>query len=76
MLLNRFIVGPPFVMRFSCRKLLYHKSNSGPIFLKPNLDKSVKRYNAKSSPFVWTATADSILEKIKQLCQCISETRQ
>jgi putative transposase len=26
-------------------------------------------------PFAWTATADSILEKIKRLCQRISETR-
>jgi len=39
------------------------------------IEQFVKRYNAKSCPFVWTATADSILEKIKRLCQCISETR-
>jgi len=38
------------------------------------IEQFVKRYNAKSCPFVWTATADSILEKIKRLCQCISET--
>jgi putative transposase len=39
------------------------------------IERFVKHYNAKSCPFVWTATADSILEKIKRLCQCISETR-
>jgi len=35
----------------------------------------VDHYNRNSHPFVWTATADSILEKIKRLCQRISETR-
>ena len=39
------------------------------------IEQFVTRYNRKSSPFAWTATADSILEKIKRLCQCISETR-
>jgi putative transposase len=35
----------------------------------------VNQYNLNSRPFVQTATADSILEKIKRLCQRISETR-
>ena len=30
--------------------------------------------NAKSKPFAWTATTDSILEKVEQLCQSISQT--
>ena len=34
----------------------------------------VKQYNTDSRPFVWTATAESILEKVKRLCQYISET--
>ena len=34
----------------------------------------VKRYNPTARPFAWTATADSILEKLKRLCQAISET--
>ncbi len=38
-LIDRFIVGPPFVIEVSWRKLLCHKSISGPIFLEPNLDK-------------------------------------
>jgi len=38
------------------------------------IEQFVKHYNANSRPFVWTATADSILEKIKRLCQHISET--
>jgi putative transposase len=35
----------------------------------------VRNYNSQSHTFVWTATADSILDKIKRLCQIISETR-
>jgi putative transposase len=35
----------------------------------------VRRYNTRCRPFVWTATADSILQKIKRLCQFISGTR-
>jgi transposase len=35
----------------------------------------VEQYNATTRPFVWTATADSILEKIKRLCQYISGTQ-
>jgi putative transposase len=35
----------------------------------------VDQYNANTKPFVWTATAESILEKIKRLCQFISGTQ-
>jgi putative transposase len=34
----------------------------------------VSKYNAKATPFSWTATADSILKKIERICQCISGT--
>ena len=34
----------------------------------------VAQYNAKSKPFMWTATADSIFEKMQRLCKCIYET--
>lgn len=43
--------------------------------LVAKIDQFVNHYNKETQPFVWTATADSILEKIKRLCQCISETR-
>ena len=39
------------------------------------IDQFVQHYNTHANPFNWTATADSILEKIKRLCLCISETR-
>ena len=42
--------------------------------LTAKIDHFVEHYNTESRPFVWTATADSILEKIKRLCQYISET--
>jgi putative transposase len=38
------------------------------------IEQFVSQYNQVSRPFVWTATADSILEKIRRLCQRISET--
>ena len=34
----------------------------------------VESYNQNSAPFIWTATADSILAKIGRLCEAISET--
>lgn len=38
------------------------------------IEQYVSQYNRTSHPFVWTATADSILEKVRRLCQRISET--
>ena len=35
----------------------------------------VQEYNARATPFVWTATADSILQKVKRLCELIVGTR-
>jgi putative transposase len=43
--------------------------------LVSKIDKFVQHYNATTRPFAWTATADSILEKIKRLCQFISGTK-
>jgi putative transposase len=43
--------------------------------LVSKIEQFVNHYNKETQPFVWTATADSILEKIKRLCQCISETQ-
>jgi putative transposase len=38
------------------------------------IDAFVKHYNRSSRPFVWTATADSILQKLARLCSRISGT--
>ncbi len=43
--------------------------------LVAKIDRFVQSYNAQARPFVWTATADSILEKIQRLCERISGTR-
>ena len=42
--------------------------------LVAKIDTFVKNYNANSKPFVWTATADEILDKLQRLCQRISGT--
>jgi putative transposase len=38
------------------------------------IDAFVQHYNRLSRPFAWTATADSILQKIARLCSRISGT--
>jgi transposase len=38
------------------------------------IERFVTQYNTAPRPFAWVATADSILQKIKRLCQGISET--
>ncbi len=39
------------------------------------IDHFVRTYNAEASPFIWTATADSIFQKIERLCEHISGTQ-
>ena len=36
------------------------------------IDDFVSHYNSNSRPFIWTATADSILEKISRICSVIN----
>jgi transposase len=43
--------------------------------LRHKIERFVKRYNRKCQPFVWTATPDSILEKLERLSQAIAGTR-
>ena len=38
------------------------------------IERYTDKWNANAHPFVWTATADSILAKVKRLCQRISAT--
>ncbi len=42
--------------------------------LVQKIDAYVTNYNLHRRPFVWTATADSILEKLKRLCKVINGT--
>lgn len=43
--------------------------------LVQKIDNFVQHYNRSHQPFVWTATADSILQKIARLCSRISGTQ-
>ena len=43
--------------------------------LVSKIERFVEHYNAKSRPFLWTATADSILAKVERLCLLISGTQ-
>ncbi len=42
--------------------------------LTAKIEEYVRQYNRHPRPFAWTATADSILAKIRRLTQAISET--
>jgi putative transposase len=39
------------------------------------IERYTDKWNANAHPFVWTATADAILAKVKRLCQRISATK-
>lgn len=43
--------------------------------LVTRIEHFVRTYNAEASPFAWTATADSILQKLRRLCEHISGTQ-
>lgn len=43
--------------------------------LKRKIDEFVKQYNQHPKPFMWTATAESILAKIERLCKVINGTQ-
>ena len=42
--------------------------------LVKKIDRYVDHYNVHKRPFVWTATANSILQKIERICTAISGT--
>jgi putative transposase len=42
--------------------------------LAEKIDLFVKNYNRDSKPFAWTATAESIFEKLERICKIISVT--
>jgi transposase len=43
--------------------------------LVAKIEDFVRHYNRRCHPFVWTATADSIVAKIERLCKAIAGTR-
>jgi hypothetical protein len=39
------------------------------------IERYVAHYNKHKRPFVWTATADSILAKVERICKLINGTQ-
>jgi hypothetical protein len=62
------------IRRSQCRKGIRHGSFSSVKELIAKIEQFVAAYNKTKAPFNWTATADSILEKLQRLCSQISET--
>jgi transposase len=56
------------------RKAIRRGSFSSTNELIKMIDNFVNAYNQDSMPFIWTATADSIFEKLGRLCNVISGT--
>jgi putative transposase len=56
------------------RRAIRHGSFTSVKDLIEKTETYIREYNKHPKPFVWTATADSIIEKIERLCQRISET--
>jgi putative transposase len=43
--------------------------------LETAIEEYLAHHNTNCKPFVWTATADAIIDKIKRFCERTSETR-
>jgi transposase len=43
--------------------------------LETAIDRYLTHHNDRCKPFMWTATADAIIDKVKRFCQRTSETR-
>jgi putative transposase len=57
------------------RKMIRRESFRSTKQLAEKIDQFVNSYNGKSKPFMWTATADSIFEKLERLCNNIYVTK-
>ena len=57
------------------QKAIRRGSFSSVTQLKEKILRFTDHYNPGARPFVWTATADSILHKIQRLCMAISGTQ-
>jgi len=62
----------PLVVEVVTMERGHHSWQRGQLIAK--IEPFVVAYNTTKAPFNWTATADSILEKLKQLCAQISRT--
>jgi len=58
------------ITRNAIRRGSFHSTKE----LARKIDLFIKNYNQHSKPFIWTAMADSIFEKLERLCKVISVT--
>jgi putative transposase len=56
------------------RKMIRRGSFRSTKQLAEKINQFVESYNRDSTPFMWTATADSIFEKLERLCNNIYVT--
>ena len=57
------------------RKMIRRGSFRSAKELVEKIDQFVKNFNRDSKPFIWTATAESIFEKLERICKPISVTQ-
>ena len=65
------MVEPPHITQMAIRRGSFSNVRE----LVNKIDLFVEHYNARATPFMWTATAESILTKIQRLCSYISGTQ-
>ncbi len=69
--LNQVEIGFNIITRQAVRRHSFRKVRER----IERIERYTAQWNANAHPFVWTATADSILAKIKRLCERISTTQ-
>lgn len=68
--LNQVEIWLGIITRKAIRRGSFHSTKE----LAQKIDLFVKNHNQDSKPFIWTATADSIFEKLERLCKLICVT--
>jgi transposase len=63
-----------FFSHITTKRIRRGTFNSVPA-LEAAIDAYLTHHNANAKPFVWTATADAIIDKVKRFCERTSETR-
>lgn len=69
--LNQVEIWFNIITQRAIRRGVFHSVRA----LIQRIEDFVRHYNPQAQPFMWTATADSILSKLKRLCDAISGTR-
>jgi putative transposase len=70
--LNQVEIWFNIITQRAIRRGTFHSAKD----LVRKIDLVVSQHNRNSKPFIWIATADSILQKIERLCQIMDGTRR